>query len=284
MIKRDLYALHDSDLTRREESGCFRVKSLPEAIILNGDGFGIFWAVNDFNGDRKKVNLNKIHSWYCELDEMPKEHQENLIKSSPVLPSLIIESKRGYQLYFDCIDATEENYSEIQDRLSECFFSDVRAKDLSRVLRAPGFFHMKDPKDPFEVGVKYTLDAKYSEKIMLYNFPSKEELEEQIKTHGRPLNAQGNFWDKVYNLDCEVILSRLSGTSYVNGERYTFKRTSKGNKNIYVNGKSTSCFIDSHGRIGSSSGPTIYSWLKYFNHSNKEAYRILIEVAPEVLG
>lgn len=78
-------------------------------------------------------------------------------------------------------------------------------------------------------------------------------------------------------LDNMGLLEKLSGTSYVNGEVYDFRKNGNGTQQIIVDGKPTSCWIDSENKIGSYSGggPSVIQWLGWFNHSPRQAYEIV---------
>ena len=163
----------------------------------------------------------------------------------------------------------------------------VVGRDLDRVLRVPGYLHLKDPTDPFLVKhVWGPYPATYTEREMIACFPpSREELEPRAPKPTQPLDVRGSgFWDRVFDLDCGEALLRLSGHRAVNGETYKLRPMSNGNRNVLVNGKSTSCWVDRNGRIGSHSrgGPSILRWLQWFNLSTAEAAEVIKEVFPEV--
>ncbi len=92
------------------------------------------------------------------------------------------------------------------------------------------------------------------------------------------------FWDRVWNLNCETALDRLSGHPAVRGERYTFKENRSGTRNIFADDKPTSAWVDTDGRIGSLSkgGPTIYNWLHWFGSSPRDCVDVLKRVFPEL--
>jgi hypothetical protein len=283
-VKRDLYIKHDSAPIPGMQ------KATPEqALRMNEKGYGVFWTVNEFDGDRTADRLVRINSWYVEIDDMPKSEQIGLITQSPLTPSLVIESKNGFHIYWNAKDAKLQNYRSVLKKLRSYFLADERAQDIARVLRAPGYNHMKDPTDPFKCEVVWQYESQYNEALINYLFP---DVDEETQ-HGKPTQAQqamavqgDDFWTRVYSLDCEFALHRLSGQKYVNGEVYTFAPTSRGFLNVLVDGKPSSVFIDDKKRIGSSSkgGPSIFQWLKWFGHSNREVYAIIKEVFPEVFS
>lgn len=281
---RDWYRIHDSD----QKSGAIPI-SPDEAESWNKSGWGIFHTVQLFRGSRKKENLDRITSWAIDIDKGTKEKQLALMKKSPLYPNLVIESKNGLHIYWNSKNATQETYEAIVlDRLIPFFDADPRAKDVSRLLRVPGFFHVKNPKDPFLVKVLYWNPGRYTEDDMFYAFRlsrAKEQesvVKQELRTAFRVYGD--NLWEKVFNLDCEAALTRLSGTTHVFGETYSFKKVSSGNLNIFVNNKSTSCWVDTNKRIGSPNGggPTIFSWLKWFGRKNSEVVSIMKGEFPEL--
>jgi len=278
MIERDFYALADTEKGR--ERGAFPINP-NQARDLNDDGFGIFWAVQKFNGERRKENLIKINSWSVDIDGGNKEEQLDRIKEN-IYPSLVIETKNGYHVYFNSKDATLDNFEAIvSDRLVPIYKADPKAKDISRILRVPGFNHMKDPKDPFPVKTIWTYPVEYTEQQMFFNFKLTEDKKKESKAKQELRNAfrydGEDVWEKIYNLDCEQVLNRLSGTEAISLDQISFRRVSNGNLNIIVNGKSTSCWIDSNKRIGSTDngGPTIWQWINWYHRDHKKTYKFM---------
>lgn len=266
--------------------------TLSEARKLNSEGnYGIFRAVNDFGESRKIVHLKRINAWHVEIDGN-KKAQLIKIKNSPIWPSRVIESKNGYHIYFNAIDASLENHKTIESGLIHYFGGDPRAQMVTVILREPGFLHKKDPLDPFEVKEIFSLDVRYREDDMFYFFPAPPQTKKEknlisvSSSNGQKstFNESTELSDFLNNLDHEWALSVLSGTSYVAFETYTFKDVHGGKKNIWVNGKSTRSFIDENKMIGANpGGPTIYQWLRYFNHTDGEIYKILKELFGEGL-
>lgn len=263
-----------------------------DALTWNERGFGIFHTVNEFQGSRKKENLCRIFAWAVDMDAGTKDEQLRRIAAG-LVPSRIIETKRGFQPYFNAKDASVERHPILMQRLVAFYGADPRAKDLSRLLRTPGYFHMKEPTDPFLIRQIWEWTVSYTEaQMLLFYPPSPAELAEQEKDHNRERRilhkigglpksqASIQFWGDLWNMNQEYALARLSGHPAVNGEVYTFKRNASGTKNIFVNGQSTSTWIDTAGRIGSfdKGGPTVFQWLKWFGHSSKTTISILKEV------
>jgi hypothetical protein len=283
-MNRDYYVMKDTG-----GSATSKIR-LEDAHDYNQRSFGIFWTVNDFGGERRiRQNLKKINSWFVECDDEPKATQIARIEKCPLYPSQIVESKRGYQIYFNAKAATTDTWKEIMARLSHYFNGDPKARDVTRLLRVPGYYHWKDPENPFHITQVHNYDLKYTEAMMLKAFPAlpeKREFALSIRPQvTRPQGAADDFWSRVYNLNCIEALRRLSGSSWVRYERYDFvSQGGTGKQTIICNGKPSSCWIDSNGRIGSldKGGPTIWQWLKWFGHTDRTIAEILKTEVPEL--
>lgn len=284
-----LYALHDSQ--PGHPRGCFPVRR-DEALDYNRQGFGIFHTVNNFKGPRQIPNLTKINAWAVDMDgkDRTKEEMWKVIERG-LQPTMIIETKSGFHVYWKAKDAIAAHWNAIMlDRLVPFYGADKNARDLARILRTPGFYHQKDPANPFLIRELKPISLRrvsYTERQMARFYPSHALPETpeltQIK---REVPKGGTFWDRVFSMDCEYALSILSGHDFVSGETYTFRRNNSGTKNILVNGKSTSCWIDANGRIGSLSGggPSIYQWLMWFHKNPKKVAGMLATAFPELEG
>ncbi len=277
-----LYHMHDQN-----PDGMFRC-SEADAPGWNSRGHGIFITVNQFAGERRISNLKKIIAWAIDLDSGTKESMREKI-SAGLRPSLEIETKRGYHIWFLAKDGTPNRWKQIMlDRLVPFYGADKNARDLCRVLRAPGYLHLKNPAEPFLIREVNRWNVSYSQSQMLRYYPdcSEPERKEFMRETKKVFASSGNFWENVWRLDCIDALTRISGDDFVNGEVFTFRKNSNGKHNIFVNGKSTSCFVDENFRIGSLSGggPSIYQWLRWYGHSPKKSAEIIGKFFPEVLS
>lgn len=285
-----LYRLHDSNETLKEQ-GAIPVASLDEATEWNREGWGIFQTVNSFRGARRIQNLTHINAWALDLDSGTKDGQWQRIENGPLVPSQIVETKRGFQVYFRAKDAKAEHWNAIVlDRLVPYYGADSNARDLARILRTPDFWHLKDPSDPFLVRAIFKQDVSYTEQQVALRYPdigSKQRAEKQQREAKRVYRdpvAGESLWDAIYQLDCEEALSRLSGHPAVGGEQYTFRRVGSGNLNLLVDGKTTSCWIDKHKRIGSLArgGPSATQWLRWFGVEYREIAKIMKQLFPQL--
>jgi len=147
-----------------KQNGMFPI-TLEEAKKLNGRGYGIFFAVQELHSDVRQIkNLKAIRCIALDIDTEEGGKQEILgqIQKSPLLPSLIVESKNGYHVYWifkreswvsaDDPEQVAEDYRIfLQERFVPIFKSDERCCDVTRVLRMPHFNHLKNPDSPFLV-------------------------------------------------------------------------------------------------------------------------------------
>lgn len=278
-----LYRLHDTN--PGEHGGCLPI-TRADAHSANRSGFGIFHTVNEFKGDRKIVNLVRIRAWALDLDSGTKDEMIAKINSG-LPPTLVIETKNGFHVYFAAIDAKPKHWNSIVlDRLVPYYGADKNARDLARILRTPGYYHMKNPAEPFLIEKRFESRARYTEAAIAHWYPeanteAKEEFKRDFK---RSVSDSDNLWSRVYDMDCMSALERLSGHEAVGGESYSFRRNASGTYAIYVDGKSTSTWIDQQGRIGSFSkgGPTVFNWIDWFHKDARRTVNYMREVFPEL--
>lgn len=268
-----LYKLHDTN-----PNGAIEIKP-SDAQKAQSEGYGIFQLVNSFNGPRKLENLTKINAWYCEIDHKPKLSE--LIQSLPIHPTVVNESARGYHLYFYAKDASIKRFKLIQKRICKLIGGDQNAIDAARILRAPGYYHLKDPANPFLIKTVWEYPVSFREVVMLQALPPHpDESVEIAQPPEKRLQPSGDsFSDKIWSCNQGDLLLRLSGHSCVSGERFELVKKS-GRLQIKVDGETIGCWIDNHGRIGSTDngGPGVVNWLMWYGHSYKEAMDYLKEI------
>ncbi|MER8941259.1 AAA family ATPase [Mesorhizobium sp. M0915] len=116
---------------------------------LNEAGAGIFFTVNktDGSGRRKAPNIIGIRALYVDKDNGPVD---DVLKHT--LPPHIVVKTSGHKghAYFRIEPGTLDlaDFRSSQKKLIESFNSDQVVCDLPRVMRLPGFLHMKDRNAP----------------------------------------------------------------------------------------------------------------------------------------
>jgi hypothetical protein len=117
-------------------------------VEMNRSGAGIFVTVNETDGrGRKKDNIKKVRAVWQEDDGAGRE--------LPLEPHIEIESSpRKYHRYV-LTDGTDDwgAFDSVMASMVTAYGSDPNAKDRSRVMRLPGFYHLKDPSRPHMVNI-----------------------------------------------------------------------------------------------------------------------------------
>lgn len=115
----------------------------------NAQGAGVFWVVNPTDGkDQKDANIVGVRSLFLDLDGAPLDP----VLREEALPHVIIETSPGkhhaYYLITAGFPTTE--FSRYQKALALRFQGDIAVNNLSRVMRVPGFYHVKNRNTPFQ--------------------------------------------------------------------------------------------------------------------------------------
>jgi len=129
-------------------------KHMDELVRRNKNGAGIFITVNQTNGKgRKKSDVIGIRALWQEDDR-------GNTPSLPTKPHMVVESSPGkYHRYIITDGGPVDEFELVQQRMVDDYGSDPNAKDRSRVLRLPGFLHLKNPEKPHTVRIIETNDA-----------------------------------------------------------------------------------------------------------------------------
>lgn len=115
-------------------------------------------------------------------------------------PHVVVESSpEKYHVYWFVSDLSLDEFTEIQKAIAKRFGTDPKVSDLSRVLRVPGFYHLK--KKPFLVCVHtenrqapYTADE--IRKAFLETLDTNQKQDERIKAYEKEKvhdGERGNF-------------------------------------------------------------------------------------------
>lgn len=266
---------------------------------LNDNSYWIFFSVNSMiEWKRNKESVVWVNAWVCEVDWLSKEDQLRNIDNAPIKPSMIIESKKSFHMYWFAKDWTKENRSKICWWLKNYFYWDPAiANDISRVLRLPWFYHCKDSNDKFLCSIREVNWEYYTEQQMLDAFKNTEtdsereekvrRLEQSMRVSYSVTNDNDWFWRKANELDTQMMLERLSWTKYLCWDTITFKHNSNGTQQIVVNWKTTWSWIDRNGKIGSTSKgwPNRTDWVKWYWWSSTDwcdLYKVLVNDFPEM--
>jgi putative DNA primase/helicase len=119
---------------------------LPKLQAINEKGAGIFVARNQCTGHRNEENVSRIRGIHADMDDITEEQLASVTAILP--PSMIVQSSGPgrYQLYWQLAEGETLAKAEtkaINQCLAEYHGADSAAVDVSRLLRLPGFKHMK---------------------------------------------------------------------------------------------------------------------------------------------
>lgn len=116
------------------------------ATELSSQGAGVFVTVNQTDGHgRKRENILRARACFCDFDNVEPPRG---IGALP--PSIVVQSKRGKHVYWLVEDGEDiERWSKIQEAFARKLGADLACKDPPRVMRVPGFEHLKG--EPFMV-------------------------------------------------------------------------------------------------------------------------------------
>jgi hypothetical protein len=212
-----------------------------DLINLNNQDYGIFKSINIFESSiRKKNKLKKIVALAIDIDDQNKEWQGRRLLDVGVEPSKIIESKRGYHIYWNIKNEMSlVNYEYIVSKmLIPLFNADVGAKDVTRVLRLDGYYHCKDKDNKYLIKKIYESPAVYSEKMLfdLFYMACKRfniKLQEE-----RKFNKILNTTNTITAMEISMFLNgkKVSNNSYLalcpchNETKASFRITQKSDK------------------------------------------------------
>ena len=127
-------------------------------------GIAVYIMVNggDLKG-RKGANVVFLRALFVDDDKSELPPDSPRLQALP--PSFSVKSKRGWHHYWLLVDGEElGRFQRAQQTLAAHLGTDRAVTDLSRVMRVPGFLHVKDRADPFLVtlapgtGVRHTID------------------------------------------------------------------------------------------------------------------------------
>ena len=118
---------------------------LPELETINKDGAAIYVAVNEFTGQRKIDNLYRVRGIHADLDHATEEQLQNL--HAILTPTIVVQSSVGTkQHWYWLLTEGEELEADTANALNKGLVklgADKAAVDVTRLLRLPGFRHMK---------------------------------------------------------------------------------------------------------------------------------------------
>ena len=217
-------------------------KRFSELQRLNQQGCGIFITPNqtDLKG-RKNENITRVRA--IPLDD---DNGVTTPDSLPLRPHIITSTSPGKQQIIILTDTTDFTaYDGVIERMVKDHGCDPGAKGLTRVVRLPGFYHLKDPRNPHMVEITHmTDDPPHSWKEILKAFPpcsnggSKEKNKKRESVFQDPvyLHLQANGWVLDANPDGRVHITCPFKSSHTTGDNVSATTYFVAHTNGYRNG------------------------------------------------
>jgi hypothetical protein len=120
--------------------------TIPELKRINEQGAGIFTTVNRCIGQRSNDNVTNIRAVHADVDTATDQQRRVLTESLP--PSIIVTSSDRTKLHLywllnEAAAKEKEAVSQLNRLLAYDYGADKAATDIARILRPPGFKHMK---------------------------------------------------------------------------------------------------------------------------------------------
>lgn len=230
------------------------------------DGCGVYFAPNAFDGRRRLERLLQIRAVYLDLDvakegdglaasaiEARKEQALVDLVLADIRPHAVIETKNGLQPLWLVrtgadIDEALKLFRRAMRALLLRFGGDPGAKDPTRLLRLPGFLHLKNPAEPFRCTLLWNeLDAPPHELgsiLDTYELPETTTADRPREVIPPPIQSAHA------ELDLAEVIVRAAAAA---GIAVTFHRNADGSRQIVEDGVVTSGFLSARGNFCYSS-------------------------------
>lgn len=116
---------------------------------LNAAGYDIFVTINETDGkDIKGANITRVRALFADFDGSPLSNLDRI----PLKPSFTVNTSPGkHHAYWLIDDCPLDQFKPMQQKLAHILDSDPAVCDLGRIMRVPGFYHLKG--DPFMVTI-----------------------------------------------------------------------------------------------------------------------------------
>ena len=108
---------------------------------LNKAGYSIFATINETDGkDVKGVNVTRVRALFADFDGSPLSNLDRI----SLKPSFTVNTSPGrHHAYWLIDDCPLDEFKPMQQKLAHILDSDPAVCDLGRIMRVPGFYHLK---------------------------------------------------------------------------------------------------------------------------------------------
>lgn len=146
-----------------------------ELVQLNNKGAGVFVTVNRTEGSKRNAkSIVKIRAVFADKDDGD-------FNGLPLDPSILVQTKNGQHAYWITDEVSTADFTTMQKQIINTLKTDISIHDLPRVMRLPGFYHRKDPNDPFFISIIKNSGTYYSAAQIFTAFPKEETTKVEVK-------------------------------------------------------------------------------------------------------
>ncbi|MAK38184.1 MAG: hypothetical protein CMC15_18640 [Flavobacteriaceae bacterium] len=121
-------------------------------VQYNQSGWGVFCCINAMDGQgRELINVHHIRAHVVDMDNVmsSSDSYNRSVNSNPQPQYALQSSPNKYHVYWFVEPyAGNDYYTALQRKLVQVYDGDKKVIDASRVMRVPGFYHLKDPQNP----------------------------------------------------------------------------------------------------------------------------------------
>ena len=131
---------------RKDKEPAVYADGLAKLAELNREGRGIYFVVNP--GGEKNRDIMSAHSVFWESDDLSKPEQIEQAQRSGLTLGAVVETQKSIHCYSPLVAPITnlDEWRKLQERLIQHMESDPAIRNSSRMMRLPGFHHVRTEK------------------------------------------------------------------------------------------------------------------------------------------
>lgn len=280
---------------------------------MNKRGYGVYFTPNSVvakDGSHALENFEAINACYTDIDieetkvicgaadmalrNQRKEQIAGEMWMAPIQPSLVVETRNGYQCYW-FTNCELEEFKKIQQGIFEHFEhvgADASAKKEVQLMRVPGFLHNKEP---FQIIIRKELCSWNSDgSLKYYNsqelaqaFPVRTAAKQVDYPNLKSTEAgmfKHDIFRRVRAMPVLEVMQRINGTVLTGNEVFDFAPGKNGKIKLLKDGRIIPVWIDTEKNMIFSNTEkgfcTIFSFCRWYNLQPREIAAELKKIFP----
>lgn len=169
-------------------------------------------------------NVTRFNACFADFDSGTKEQQLATIATFPIPYSLLIESKRGFHVYWMLKDtktppsSNSSLWRSIQTTIATKYHADKACSNPSRLMRLPGSYHVKG--DPYLVQIKEVNNKTYTLAELELEFPPppRKPFIAYVKNPNAKKHINAPSLTSLHDGDRHVTLKETAGRLYAHSD------------------------------------------------------------------